>query len=88
MLPEKRQNKELSIQQKTFINALFGEAKGNPKKAAHYMASGLKLYTKNQKTMSKTTKLPFDIASRNNQFKTPWYQYIPFMIFSKNCEIY
>jgi hypothetical protein len=33
MLPVKKQNKELTIQQKTFINALFGEAKGNPKKA-------------------------------------------------------
>lgn len=33
MLPEKIQSKELTSQQKTFINALFGEAKGNPKKA-------------------------------------------------------
>ena len=33
MLPVKKHNKELTIQQKTFINALFGEAKGNPKKA-------------------------------------------------------
>ena len=33
MLPEKRQNRELSTQQKTFIDLLFGEAKGNPKKA-------------------------------------------------------
>ena len=33
MLPEKRQNKELTDQQKTFINVLFGEAHGNPKKA-------------------------------------------------------
>ena len=33
MLPEKTQNKELTSQQKTFINALFGEAQGNPKKA-------------------------------------------------------
>ncbi len=33
MLPEKRQNKELTAQQKTFINVLFGEAHGNPKKA-------------------------------------------------------
>jgi hypothetical protein len=33
MLPEKIQSKELTTQQKTFINALFGEAKGNPKKA-------------------------------------------------------
>ena len=33
MLPEKRQNKELTVQQKTFVNVLFGEAKGNPKKA-------------------------------------------------------
>ena len=33
MLPEKRQNKELTAQQKTFINVLFGEAEGNPKKA-------------------------------------------------------
>ena len=33
MLPEKRQNKELTAQQKTFINVLFGVAHGNPKKA-------------------------------------------------------
>ena len=33
MLPEKTQNKELTTQQKTFINVLFGEAEGNPKKA-------------------------------------------------------
>ena len=33
MLPEKRQNRELSTQQKTFIDFLFGEAQGNPKKA-------------------------------------------------------
>ena len=33
MLPIKKQNRELTTQQKTFINALFGEAKGNPKKA-------------------------------------------------------
>ena len=33
MLPNKIQNKELTSQQKIFINALFGEAEGNPKKA-------------------------------------------------------
>ena len=33
MLPEKRQNKELTIQQETFLTALFGKAKGNPKQA-------------------------------------------------------
>ena len=33
MLPNKIQSKELTIQQKTFINVLFGEAQGNPKKA-------------------------------------------------------
>ena len=33
MLPEKIQSKELTTQQKTFINVLFGEAQGNPKKA-------------------------------------------------------
>ena len=33
MLPEKKQSKELSTQQKTFIDFLFGEAEGNPKKA-------------------------------------------------------
>ena len=33
MLPEKRQKQELSTQQKTFIDFLFGEANGNPKKA-------------------------------------------------------
>ena len=34
MLPVKKQNKELTTQQKTFIDFLFGEAQGNPKKAA------------------------------------------------------
>ena len=33
MLPNKIQNKELTSQQKIFINALFGEAEGNPKNA-------------------------------------------------------
>ena len=33
MLPEKRQNKELTSQQKVFVTALFGKANGNPKKA-------------------------------------------------------
>ena len=33
MLPEKTQNKDLTSQQKIFINSLFGEAQGNPKKA-------------------------------------------------------
>ena len=33
MLPIKKQNKELTTQQKAFINVLFGEAQGNPKKA-------------------------------------------------------
>ena len=33
MLPEKIQNKELTSQQKIFINSLFGEAQGNPKQA-------------------------------------------------------
>ena len=33
MLPEKRQKQELSTQQKTFIDFLFGAANGNPKKA-------------------------------------------------------
>ena len=33
MLPNKIQSKELTSQQKIFINALFGEAEGNPKKA-------------------------------------------------------
>ena len=33
MLPERKQNKELTTQQELFINALFKEAKGNPKKA-------------------------------------------------------
>ena len=34
MLPVKKQNKELTTQQKTFIDFLFGEAQGNPNKAA------------------------------------------------------
>tara|TARA_R100000781_G_C3992965_1_gene97588 strand:+ start:144 stop:539 length:396 start_codon:yes stop_codon:yes gene_type:complete len=33
MLPSKKQNRELNTQQKTFIDFLFGEAEGNPKKA-------------------------------------------------------
>ena len=33
MLPEKKQDKKLTEQQQTFINALFGEANGNPKHA-------------------------------------------------------
>jgi len=33
VLPNKIQSKELTSQQKIFINALFGEAEGNPKKA-------------------------------------------------------
>ena len=33
MLTEKTQNKDLTSQQKIFINSLFGEAQGNPKKA-------------------------------------------------------
>jgi len=33
MLPVKKQDRELTEQQKTFINALFGEANGNPKQA-------------------------------------------------------
>ena len=34
MLPIKKENKELTEQQQSFISALFGEAQGNPKKAA------------------------------------------------------
>ena len=33
MLPIKKQDRELTEQQKTFISALFGEANGNPKQA-------------------------------------------------------
>ena len=33
MLPERIQSKELTSQQKDFINLLFGKAQGNPKKA-------------------------------------------------------
>ena len=33
MLPTKKEVKELTEQQQSFINALFGEALGNPKKA-------------------------------------------------------
>jgi hypothetical protein len=33
MLPSKKEVKELTEQQQSFINALFGEAQGNPKKA-------------------------------------------------------
>ena len=34
MLPVKKENKELTKQQLQFISALFGEAQGNPKRAA------------------------------------------------------
>jgi hypothetical protein len=34
MLPVKKENKELTKQQQEFISALFGEAQGNPKRAA------------------------------------------------------
>ena len=34
MLTPKKQNKELSDKQKQFLSALFGEAEGNPRKAA------------------------------------------------------
>lgn len=33
MIPEKKQTKELTEQQEQFLNALFGEANGNPKQA-------------------------------------------------------
>ena len=33
MLPSKKENKELTEQQQKFIDALFGEAQGNAKKA-------------------------------------------------------
>ena len=33
MLPSKKENKELTEQQQKFIDALFGEANGSPKKA-------------------------------------------------------
>ena len=33
MIPEKKQIKELTEQQEQFLEALFGEAKGNPKQA-------------------------------------------------------
>jgi hypothetical protein len=33
MIPEKKQIKELTEQQEQFLNALFGEANGNPKQA-------------------------------------------------------
>ena len=33
MLPSKKENKELSEQQQKFIDALFGEANGSPKRA-------------------------------------------------------
>ena len=33
MLPTKKENRELTEQQQTFLTALFGEAEGNPKKA-------------------------------------------------------
>ena len=45
MLPEKKQNKELTTQQKTFINVLFGEAKGNPKKAGELAGYAPSSYT-------------------------------------------
>ena len=46
MLPNKIQNKELTSQQKIFINALFGEAEGNPKKAGEIAEYATSSYPK------------------------------------------
>ena len=46
MLPEKKQSKELSTQQKTFIDFLFGEAEGNPKKAGEIAGYAQNSYPK------------------------------------------
>ena len=46
MLPEKIQSKELSSQQKDFINLLFGKAEGNPKKAGELVGYAPSSYPK------------------------------------------
>ena len=51
MLPEKKQSKELSTQQKTFINFLFGEAEGNPKKAGELAGYAPSSYPKVVKSL-------------------------------------
>ena len=43
MLPIKKENKELTEQQQSFISALFGEAQGNPKKATELAGGIVKL---------------------------------------------
>ena len=56
MLPEKRQKQELSTQQKTFINFLFGEAEGNPKKAGELAGYAPSSYPKVVKALKKASK--------------------------------
>ena len=46
MLPIKRENKELTKQQEQFLEALFGEAKGNPKQAGEIAGYSPSSYTK------------------------------------------
>ena len=46
MLPIKKENKELTKQQEQFLEALFGEAKGNPKQAGEIAGYSASSYTK------------------------------------------
>jgi len=46
MLPIKKENKELTKQQEQFLEALFGEAKGNPKMAGEIAGYSPSSYTK------------------------------------------
>ena len=55
MLPEKRQKQELSTQQKTFIDFLFGEAQGNPKKAGELAGYSEHSYPKVIKSLNEAS---------------------------------
>ena len=46
MLPTKKENRELTEQQQTFLTALFGEAEGSPKKAGEIAGYAQNSYPK------------------------------------------
>jgi hypothetical protein len=51
MIPEKKQIKELTEQQEQFLNALFGEANGNPKQAGEIAGYSPSSYPKVVKSL-------------------------------------
>ena len=51
MLPSKKENKELTEQQQKFIDALFGEANGSPKKAGEIAGYSQFSYSKVVKSL-------------------------------------